>query len=388
MNGVLTLTQGLINTTATKILTLNNTASTTIGNATSFVNGPLACNMSNLGTSTLNLPIGKGLDWRPAVLSPTQSTGISYTYTAELFDSSALALGWALPITIDNVSTVHFMDINRTVTLTTAPASSTDLTSAVVRMYYNTGAVNGNGDSVNDYVNLTIAKAPVAGSTWTDISGTATANGTGSILSGAFTSFSRFVLANKHLGNNALPIELLSFTAKENKNVVDLNWVTASEINNDYFSIERTRNGTDFELIGTQKGAGNSTEKITYSMIDNKPLMGISYYRLSQTDFNGLTHSFNPVAVDFNPPFNFSVYPNPSNGDNLFLSLSGDISNKEILVVLYNETGQLTYSKVILTGQSNNLLEAIDPANKLPAGVYLIVASSDNAIYKQKIIIQ
>ncbi len=209
--------------------------------------------------------------------------------------------------------------------------------------------------------------------------------GVGTVMATGVSTFSPWTLVT---AANPLPIELLRFSAVLNKEVqTDLSWTTATETNNDYFTIERTTDGSSYEFVGKVKGAGNSTQKLSYSMKDMKPLPGVSYYRLSQTDFNGKITSFKPMPIDNNKVYTFNVFPNPSQGDEFFVTLSGEIANKEILVVVYNETGQMTYSKVVLTGSSNNLLQAIDPSNKLSPGVYLVVATSDNAIFRQKIII-
>ncbi|PKR80526.1 hypothetical protein CW751_09125 [Brumimicrobium salinarum] len=86
-----------------------------------------------------------------------------------------------------------------------------------------------------------------------------------------------------------LPIELISFSADESafKNQVDLNWSTASEKNNDFFTLEKSTNGKDWELLKTLNGAGNSTHTLKYRWTDQSPYSGISYYRLKQTDFDG-----------------------------------------------------------------------------------------------------
>jgi uncharacterized repeat protein (TIGR01451 family) len=83
-----------------------------------------------------------------------------------------------------------------------------------------------------------------------------------------------------------------------------------------------------------------------------------------------------------------TIFPNPSHGDNLMMSLTGEEAGKKVLVVLYDMEGKTSYSKVIMTGQNNGTLEAIDPAHQLAPGVYLIVATSENKIYKQRIIIE
>lgn len=119
---------------------------------------------------------------------------------------------------------------------------------------------------------------------WTD--GTTTGNFKLSITDGVACS--------------VLPIELLSFNAVEDRNQVKINWTTMTEINNDYFIIEKSQDGIHYTLLETVSGAGNSSVSISYSILDINPYQGLNYYRLSQTDFNGQVQFFSPVAVRLN----------------------------------------------------------------------------------------
>ena len=99
-----------------------------------------------------------------------------------------------------------------------------------------------------------------------------------------------------------LPIELESFDAEKlADNIVQLNWTTASEEQNDYFTIERGVSGNTFTEIGNVDGAGNSLELLDYHFLDRSPLDGTSYYRIKQTDFDGASTYTNTVAVNFRP---------------------------------------------------------------------------------------
>lgn len=377
----LTLTDGHINNSSANVITMPSTATVQLNAATqdsSFVKGYVAYTVATVSPTTVTFPVGSSTDdFHRADLTITQSAATSTTYTSNYISSSAAGVGYSYPGSFSAtvpVSLVGYWNITSTASAAIATAS--------VTLYYETA------DGITDIPNLTIAKGDP--NAWIDIG----ASGAGAAPSNAtsthnFTGFSFFAWANKTAGSSNLPIELLSFNAVLNNQLqeTDLTWTTASEINNDYFTVERTTNGIDFDFVGKVKGAGNSTENLTYTLKDLQPLTGISYYRLKQTDFNGTTKAFTPVPVDNNQRFTFNVFPNPSHGDELFVALSGEISNKEILVVLYNANGQSTYSKVIMTGQSNNLIEAIDPTNRLAAGVYFVVASSDNAVYRQRIII-
>jgi len=96
-----------------------------------------------------------------------------------------------------------------------------------------------------------------------------------------------------------LPIELISFKAKTMKDKVELYWSTVSEINNNYFSIEKSIDGYNYQEIGQVSGAGNSSQTLNYSFFDDNPFHGVAYYRLSQTDYNGDNETFPPIAIEF-----------------------------------------------------------------------------------------
>ncbi|MFI5150471.1 MAG: T9SS type A sorting domain-containing protein [Bacteroidia bacterium] len=211
--------------------------------------------------------------------------------------------------------------------------------------------------------------------------------GVGAVSITGVNKFSPWTLVSK---SNPLPVDLLSFTATANtvKKEVDLNWAAASETNNHYFTVERTKDGSNYEFVARVNGAGNSSEPLSYKAVDPDPFTGTSYYRLTQTDYNGNYRYYGPVAINLDASQNFEVYPNPSSGGDLMMRLKGQEANKGVLVVLYNTQGQQVYSKVILTGQSGDMIEAIDPSNTLAAGVYVVMATSQNDIYKQKIIIK
>lgn len=97
---------------------------------------------------------------------------------------------------------------------------------------------------------------------------------------------------------SSLPIELLEFNAKRNDRYVDLTWQTATETNNNYFTVEKSTDGFNFTSIGNLPGAGNSTNILMYKLIDSSPTQDrISYYRLKQTDFDGTFKYSDIVSV-------------------------------------------------------------------------------------------
>lgn len=110
----------------------------------------------------------------------------------------------------------------------------------------------------------------------------------------------------------ALPIQLLAFSAEKQELQSYLQWATATEINNEYFQVERSRDGENFDPIGQVAGAGNSSLRKDYNFIDAHPIQGVNYYRLRQVDVDGL-YSFSPIrALKFDLREHVFIYPNPS----------------------------------------------------------------------------
>ena len=97
---------------------------------------------------------------------------------------------------------------------------------------------------------------------------------------------------------NSLPIELLYFSAtvEENNHVV-LEWKTGSEINNEFFYVERSTDGVNFEVIEVVNGAGDSQDELAYKTYDFDAPIGIVYYRIRQIDFDGENEVFNIKSV-------------------------------------------------------------------------------------------
>lgn len=177
---------------------------------------------------------------------------------------------------------------------------------------------------------------------------------------------------------DALPITLISFDASVNDdNEVKLEWATAEEIGNSYFSIERSADGVEFEIIGTREGAGNSSTIVEYSFTDIRPLNGEAFYRLRQTDFNGeFEHSeIRRVYVDNSEEIAFRLYPNPvSRGETINLkqsSGSAQISSFTYQVLTLN-------GKVVRSGKAENsqATAGISTAG-LGSGIYLLKVKSE-----------
>lgn len=165
------------------------------------------------------------------------------------------------------------------------------------------------------------------------------------------TSFSKFTLDGANQANTTLPIELLSFDArKTNDDWVELIWATATEINNDFFTLERSKNGVDFEEIARIEGAGNSYETLSYSFIDENIRTPYIYYRLKQTDFDG-TYTYSSIKVVTNNRLiaEPSIYPNPVQNQLTISNLNNE-SNIEWAII--NILGQRVLSGKLSSEQN------------------------------------
>jgi len=164
---------------------------------------------------------------------------------------------------------------------------------------------------------------------------------------------------------SALPVELISFSAiRTREDIVALKWVTATEENNHFFSIERSSDAKTWQTIGKVVGAGTSYETLHYSFIDEHPLAGTSYYRLKQTDYDQ-AFSYSVIeSVYHKPSKEIVIFPNPA-AQNLRIQGEGIAVSQ---LQLFNSLGQLVPIKVLVGGYGDIELDV----SKLQAGMYYL----------------
>lgn len=182
----------------------------------------------------------------------------------------------------------------------------------------------------------------------------------------------------------ALPEVLLNFDAIFDNTKVELTWSSDTENNNNFFVIEKSKDAMNFEPLTSIKGFGNSSNIMSYFDVDYTPYEGISFYRLTQIDKKGNVLSSRLVSInnkisETNLSMNqTALYDNPA-------ALLGN-ENKEVLVVLRNEKGEESYSKVVID-ETYHVLSS-DKSSKLDNGIYTVVACSDNRLYSQKLVVK
>lgn len=166
-----------------------------------------------------------------------------------------------------------------------------------------------------------------------------------------------------------LPVDLVYFKASPtNDKLVNLSWQTAVELNNDFFTVESSKDGSQWLELARIKGAGSSINVQNYNFVDERPRSAIAYYRLKQTDFDGKFAYSKVIAVNVdgfqNPEVN--VYPNPTSNQ---VTIEGDEDELDELRV-YNLLGQdLTAS--IKNLSSTEFKRVLDLSN-LNTGTYFI----------------
>lgn len=171
-------------------------------------------------------------------------------------------------------------------------------------------------------------------------------------------------------GGSTLPIELQDFNVSCREGNAEISWITASEINNDYFTIERSLDGETFQAIGTVKGAGTSTQFRHYSLIDNEFFSSPVYYRLKQTDYDGKYKYFNLISFDncrLISGLDVNLYPNPAMNE---INYQFELERAaHIGIELVDLLGKIVYTKQFNTEKGNQLLK-IDLAD-FPNGMYI-----------------
>ena len=178
---------------------------------------------------------------------------------------------------------------------------------------------------------------------------------------------------------------LLSFIGEKLNKSSLLKWETESEINNDYFILEKSSDGINFKEIAEIAGAGNSNIKLLYSFEDTHPYIGENFYRLKQIDYNGKFEQYKPIIISFensSSPININLYPNPITDDNdLIISCSEFNQDSKITIIdikgsIINIEYTITEGQIILS------------TSNLDKGVYFALFNVENKQLKEMFIVE
>lgn len=202
-----------------------------------------------------------------------------------------------------------------------------------------------------------------------------------------FVSFDLWVTGSATV--SPLPIELINFDAVYNENTskVELHWITATETNNSFFTIEKSKDGENFyelKTIPSKAHNGNSQASLNYQTTDANLTSETLYYRLKQTDFNGNYKYFKIMSVNPILDKNVSIYPNPSSGS-FVIETNG--STKQTIQV-YDVNGRVVLTQIIQatpTPREENRT-TID-ASSLPSGIYNVSIISTEGLVNKRVVL-
>jgi len=215
-------------------------------------------------------------------------------------------------------------------------------------------------------------------------SGAATVSGTSSTSNGATVFGGQGSCTNcSFTSNTPLPIELLYFNVEANLNTVDLTWATASETNNDYFTIEKSQDGIVFDAlqqVKTNAINGNSSSMLHYKTQDVNKNDGVVYYRLKQTDFNGKFKYYDMKQVAFAKKSFTLIYPNPAT-NNFVINASEDFTGASIKIT--DALGREVVSEKIGSTDPTSI-----NTSALVSGVYYVMVDNGNTVSKTKLVIE
>ncbi|MBO7432642.1 MAG: T9SS type A sorting domain-containing protein [Salinivirgaceae bacterium] len=396
----LTLTKGIINSTTSHRLVMLSGSSTNEGNANSYVTGP----MEKQGTDDFVFPTGAD-----TVLGKIGIWGLGNTAVNIVAEYANARPSSVKPRdeSLTNVSTIEYWKLYKTtsgsnnpyLTLYWQDSSRSQIgDDELLRVaVYSGGKWNNFGnsnshteDDGSGYVK-SVNKVDLAVNSSTSSAHKGAVRLYAAPKTAGSSNVTTVSLASVNPEINPLPIELLSFDATTTaNNDVKLNWSTASEYQNDFFSIEHTFNG-ETEMIADVAAKGGAGEGADYSYLHINQSVGTHYYRLHQTDFDGVTKVASDwvsvtIEADNLAQVLMSVVPNPGRCQDMKFTVSGIVGNS-LRYVVADMSGQTIIDNTIgVAGMSTIQIEATDW--NLQPSMYLIKVFTDNGQTVSKFVVE
>lgn len=388
-SAVVTLTNGalLLND---HTLILNNTATTAIagGSATAYIVSETNAAINNsiiqwkMGASTGAhiFPFGVNGSYIPFTFSKTTAGDADISVSTRATNSPD-----NLPLAgVSSVAAVTNMNsssggsaatsvIDRWWDISTSDTVTADLT-FTYRGAENTMSVTPTGGITAQHWNGTTWDAPTG-------NGTGVTSGTGTVSVAGATTFSPWILTAMAA---PLPISLLTFDAVCDQRNVAVNWSTITEINNDHFTVDKSMDGKKFTIVGTVKGSGNSIGLKNYSLTDFNPYKGTSYYRLTQTDYDGHSkiEKLIPVKNCFLNAIDVTVFNNMEGTITVCITA---MQSENYSIIIRDILGKLIYAKNYKVAEGENTFQLTDV--NLSMGAYFITVNDSNDRITKKIIV-
>ncbi|WMN12887.1 T9SS type A sorting domain-containing protein [Marivirga salinae] len=376
----LRLTNGIITTNGNDFtFDADASASPAKGSNASYINGRVK---KILNSGSFTFPIGKGSRWGHAsVIDPSAS---GFTWEAEYYNGDPGADPEVDNKTPSNTA-VKKISGNEywRISSGAAPAGTT------ARVGLSWDAASDVSSNEFERADLVVMAWNDGNGNWDDFGATAfndLGSTEGSFQSSNSVSFTEKVIT---LGstdpNNPLPVEFTFFIAENKFNRVELKWQTASEINNEFFEVQRSFDGKEYEAIGIVEGNGNSNQTIDYDFKDFAPLAGESYYRLRQVDYDGAFEYSEVVRVRRAQAADLIAVPNPTQSQNIHLRLLGFHGEQKVQVTIFDIQGRRHYQAIHNPSDLNKPL----PINQnLNSGIYIVDVKQGNINKKVRLMVR
>ncbi|MBP7273169.1 MAG: hypothetical protein KA974_04975 [Saprospiraceae bacterium] len=195
----------------------------------------------------------------------------------------------------------------------------------------------------------------------------------------SFTSCNYNIFNPLGVVSTPAPVTLNHFSGKQSFKNIELTWDTKSELNNDYFTLEHSNDGYNYERIAIIQGAGTSSQSKYYATIDSEPYLGANYYRLSQTDYDGTKVNISTITVQYLDEPVTSIYPNPlMKGNAVNISFQSN-SNEPVVLSITNEVGLMVIQQQFDVREGNNNLSLSDISTQLSGGYYIVSTKQENS---------
>lgn len=390
-SGQLNFTSGKILTEGGRSVVIKNTSSSAItGYGTSnYINGRFIQYVA--AGSTYYFPVGNSEAYEQVSLKINSVSG-GLTYLTTWFDNLSTWAGSGLPINADGAQYTTLINIG-------GPNSTTGIANCGMWVITpNAGSADydmtvwGRNYDNQSGLGFTIMKRETyecVSTAWSVLGTLGSTTASGNVLTATRTGmsgFSKFAIGRSGF---PLPVELLMFdgSCDPKNNSVTLTWVTASEKNNDYFTLERSCDGENYAVIGKIKGYGNSSSAKEYSFMDENFPGGNCTYRITQIDFDGASKRYDPIAVNCENNNEFGIVkiiPNPVKSD-LFVFFRND-TEEPVYITAYDVVGQILISEKVISQEGLNRV-ALDLSN-LSNGVYFITVNNTYKNFVERIVKQ
>lgn len=357
-------------------ITTNNVFPNT-GKSNSYINGNVTKEITNAGGS-FTFPVGSNVLWRPATIKNVSAAGL--TWEAQFWSRNVIDNTIATTADPTNPTEIKTWQLGE-YWIISDEAGTPPLATVTANVGLSWGSETDVSSDPSERQELEVMVWNASSSSWDNKGGgnfsAGNSQSQGSLESTSLISFSEniFVLGSGDVAN-PLPVELVSFTAEAKNGIVQLDWVTASEKDNDFFEIERSFDGESFETIGVVEGNGTVQYEIAYDFIDMYPLNGKSFYRLKQHDYDG-NFEYSPiVSINIDVASNLRLFPNPTTDQAIYLTLDGFHQTQPLHIKIINLQGASMFDQVM--SPDDVYRKALPVKQSLKSGIYIIEVIQGN----------